>query len=108
MLTPDPVEALLRHAQRNDDVNIFAILVLFGVSQCRDHAITFHWFVIDKIGNLQEHPNLRFYQLKTGLWISPLPFTEFPEDMFHFLNFVFRAFARSDMWNMQNGFLGWI
>ena len=53
VFAPDPVEAFLRHAQRDDDVHMVAVVLLRRVFQRGGHAVALGGVVIHQIGDVQ-------------------------------------------------------
>ncbi len=53
VLAPNPVEAFLRHAQRDDDVHMVAVVLLRRVFQRGGYAVALRGVVIDEISDAQ-------------------------------------------------------
>ena len=54
VLAPNPVEALLRHAERDDDVHVVAVVLLRRVLQRGGDAVPLGRVVIDEIGDAKD------------------------------------------------------
>ncbi len=96
MLAPDPVESLLGHAERNDDIDKIPIFAGFRRLERRDDAVPFRGIVIDQIGNLDDPPGRRSDQVKTGLQVDALPVAEVVHDVLGLAVLVLQALARVD------------
>jgi len=96
VLAPNPVEAFLCHAERDDNVYVVAVVLLRRVFQRGGNAVTFRGVVIDQIGDL-EHPGVRrLDQLEAGRGVGPLPFAQLLDDVLDLPDLVLRALARID------------
>ena len=51
VFAPNPVEAFLRHAERDDDVHIVAVVLLRRVFQRGGNAVALGGIVIDQVGD---------------------------------------------------------
>ena len=105
MFAPDPVEALLRHAQRDDDVHMVAVHLLCGVFQRGRHFFATRAFVIDQISNAQHPAVQHLHQMKAGHRIGALPFAKRVEDVLDLAMLVLGAFARVHIRDVQDGLL---
>ena len=56
VFAPNPVETFLRHAKRNDDVHIIAVVFLRRVFQRGGNAVAPGGVVIHKVGDTQDAP----------------------------------------------------
>ena len=97
MFTPDPIEALLGHPERDDDIDMVAVVLLRGVAQRGGHALALGGIVIHQIGDFQNPSGRHLHELEARLRIGTLPFAEFSDDVLHLLDLVLRAFARVDV-----------
>jgi hypothetical protein len=75
VLAPDPVEAFLRHPQRNDDVDPVAVVLLGGVLERGRDAVPTRRVVVDEVGDPKDAAVGELDELKARLGIYPLPFT---------------------------------
>ena len=103
MLAPDPVEAFLRHTQRNDDVDEVAIRSSIGRFQGCGDAVALGGIVVDEVGHLNHVPGSRLDQVEPCLGIDALPITEVVHDVLGLAMLVFQALARIDRWDVDDG-----
>ena len=66
VLAPNPVKAFLGHAERDDDVDIVAIVALRRVFQRANHLVAFGWLVFYKIGDLDQPAVLQSDVMEAG------------------------------------------
>src|SRR3546814_12464102 len=66
MFAPNPVEALLRHAQGNDDVHIVAVVLLRRVFERSEDASALVVVVVHQISDAQGPARRRFHPLEPG------------------------------------------
>ena len=105
MFAPDPVEALFRHAQGDDDIDVVAVVLVGGVFEGGGNLIALVGVVIHQVGNF-EHPTVRGAdQLEPGGGVGALPFPQGFDDVLDFFDFVFGALAGVDVRDVQDGFL---
>ena len=105
MLAPDPVEALLRHAERDDDVHMIPIILLGRIFQRGGNLFALRRVIVHQIGDLQDLSFGGLHQLETRLRISSLPFAQPLDDVLHFLDLVLCALPRIDVWNVKDRLL---
>ncbi len=106
MVAPNPVEAFLRHAEGDNDVHMVAIVFLLGVFQGGGVAVALGGVIIDQIGDAKDAASRRLDQLEAGRAVGPLPFAQRPNDVLDFFDLVLGAFARIDVRNVDDRFLG--
>src|SRR5262245_1879651 len=106
MLTPNPVEAFLRHAKGDDDVHMVAVVFLRLVLERGRNAVALGRIVIDQISNPEHAAPRSFDQLETGCRVDSLPLPPLLDDVLDFPDLVFRALARSDTRDVDDRFLG--
>src|SRR5690554_2142015 len=95
MLAPDPIEALLRHAQRDDDIHVVAVVFLRGVFERSQNLPALGLVsVVHEVSNLENATALGFYELEPGDWVGALPVAKLVNDMLNLAVLVFRAFTR--------------
>jgi hypothetical protein len=74
VLAPDPVETLLGHAQRDDDVHVVAVILVRRVFQRTQHARALgRVAVVHQVGHLQGATVLACDQVKAGC-LGSIPF----------------------------------
>ena len=106
VLAPNPVESFLRHAERDDDVHIVAVVLLRRVFQRGGNAVALGGIVIHQVGDAQDAAVRRFDELEASRGIDPLPLAQCPDDVLDFPDLVLRAFARIDVRDVDDGLLG--
>ncbi|MNN08175.1 hypothetical protein D3C81_1210250 [compost metagenome] len=106
VFAPDPVEAFFGHAQRNDDVDVIAVVLLCWVFQgCRDF-VALGRVVIHQISNTQHAPLDGLHQLEACHRVDALPLTQFLDDVLHLPDLVLGAFSGVHVRDVDDGFLG--
>ena len=106
VLAPDPVEALLRHAESDDDVHMVAVVLLCGVLQRGGNPVALGGVIINQVGDPQDAAFRRLDQLEAGGGVGPLPFAQFLDDVLDLPDFVLRALARIDAGDVNDRLLG--
>src|SRR3546814_3348382 len=66
MFAPNPVKAFLRHAERDDDVNMIAIVLLRGVFERGGNPIPPGCVIVHKVSAAKDAPFRRLDQLEAG------------------------------------------
>ena len=102
VLAPDPVEALLGHAEGDDDVDVVAVVGVRRVLEGAENAVAAGAVVVDQVGDPQRRPVLPLDQLKAGGGIGALPGAERLHDVLGFANLVAEAFAGVNVGNMDD------
>ncbi len=103
MFTPDPVETFLGHAQRDNHVNEIAIAARRGGFQRGHHAIPLGSIIVDQVRDLDCGAAGCLEQMKAGLRINPVPFTQMAHDVLCLAVLVLQALARINRWNVDDG-----
>ena len=106
VLAPDPVEALLRHAERDNDVHMVAVVLLRRVLQRGGDAIPLGAVVVDQVRDAQGPAVRRPDQLEAGGGVGALPLAQRLDDVLHLPDLVLRALARIDVGDVDNSLLG--
>ena len=105
VFAPDPVKALLGHAQGNDDVHMVAVVLLRRVFQRRQDArAPGSVAVVHQVGHLQGAAVRRQYQMKTGGGVDAFPLAQAVHDLIDLQLLVFEAFAGVDVGDVDDGF----
>ncbi len=105
MLAPDPVEAFLRHAERDDDIDVVSVVFLRRIFQRGGHAVALGGIVIDEVGDVKDPAVGRLDQLESGGGVGPLPGAQLLNDVLHLLYLVLRALARIDVRDVDDRLL---
>ena len=96
----------LRHAQRDDDVHIVAVVLLCRVFQRGGYAVALGGVVVHEVGDTQHAATGNLDELESGRGVDSLPFAERADDVLHLLHLVLRALARIDVGDVDDGLLG--
>lgn len=105
VLAPDPVEAFLRHAERDDDVHIVPVVLLRRVLERSGHTVALRGVVIDEIGDPQDTAVGPLDELEAGCGINAVPRAQHLDDVLHLPHLVLRALTRIDIGNVDDGLL---
>ncbi len=110
VFAPDPVEAFLRHAQRDDDVHIIPVVLLRRVFERGGHAVALAGIVIDQIGDPQHAACVYttwgpLDKLEAGRRVDALPLAQRLDDVLDLAHLVLRALARIDIGDVDDGLL---
>src|SRR5581483_1136234 len=105
VFAPNPIEAFLCHAERNDDVHIVAVVLLRRVFQRGRYPVAPGNVVIHEVGNAQDAAARNLDKLEPGLLVHALPFTQGFDDVLHLPHLVLRALARIHVGDMDDSFL---
>src|SRR3546814_1318577 len=81
MFAPNPVKAFLRHAERDDDVHMIAIVLLRGVFERGGNTIPLGCVIVHKVSDAKDAPFRRLDQLEAGGRVDALPFAKLFNDM---------------------------
>ena len=105
-LAPDPVKSLLRHAERDDDVDMVAVVLLIAGS--RNAAATRS----RRAGSSSTRSAMRSKRpagvstsWKPVAWVDPAPFAKGADDVLDLFDLVFGAFPRVDVRDVDDGLL---
>jgi len=103
MFAPDPVEALFGHAQRDDDIDMIAVVLLSRVFQGSRDFIALGRVIIHQIGNTQYTPIRCLHQLEARHRVSALPHTQLLDDVLHLTDLVLGALTGVYVGDVENG-----
>ncbi len=103
MFAPDPVEAFLGHAKRDNHVNEIAIAARRSGFERGHYAITLGGIIVDQICDLDRGAAGCLEQMKAGFRINPVPFTQMAHDVLGLAVLVLQALARIDRGDVDNG-----
>ena len=106
MLAPNPVKPLLRHAKRDDDVDMVAVVLLGRVLECGRHPVAFGRVVVDEVRDLECPAVIELDELKPRRRVRALPFAERFQYVLDFADLVLGAFPRIHAGNVDDRFLG--
>ena len=109
VLAPDPIEAFLGHAECNDHVHVVAVVLVRGVFQrlkyTRAHSRV---AVVHQVCHFQGATVFGGHQVEACVWGHALPFAKAVHDVAHLALLVLQAFARVDVWDVNDGLQRWV
>ena len=106
VLAPDPVEAFLRHPERDDDVHIVAVVLLRRVLERGGNAVALRGSSSTRSAIRSIRPSGRLTSWKPVAGVDALPLAQRLDDVLDLPHLVLRAFARIDVGDVDDGLLG--
>ena len=105
VLAPHPVEALLGHAQGDDEVHMVAVELVGRVLQGRHHPVALGGVVVHQVGDAQPAALGGPNQLEAGHRVGALPFAQCLDEVLHLADLVLGALAGVDVGDVDDGLL---
>ena len=105
VLAPDPVEALLGHAEGDDYIDVVAVVLLRRVAEGGLDLVALGRVVVHEVGDFDHGAVGQFHELETRFRIGALPFAELFEDVLDLLDLVPEGFPRIDVGDVDDGLL---